>query len=51
MASRCSLKIRSRLQQGNKIIVFNIKVSFKIGIEGNQRSQLVKTTRFVFTIS
>lgn len=28
MASRCDFKRHSRLQQGNKIIVFNIKVSF-----------------------
>lgn len=28
LASRCNLKRHSRLQQGNKTIVFNLKVSF-----------------------
>lgn len=31
------------------MIVFNLKVSFEIGVEGIQRGQLVKT-RFVFRL-
>lgn len=50
MASRCGLKIHG-LQQGNKIAVFDIKVSFKMDIKGIQKGQLVKTSGFVFKVN